>query len=74
MTLEDWDKKISPRLQIIEASAASVKRHAEALICRPDFETLAEDQLCKAHTALLNALTVIEDARAVYAGKPLESA
>jgi len=74
MTLEEWDRTIGPRLQMIEAGAAIVKRNAAALAVRPDFETRAEDELSKAREALLDALDRIDRAQAAYHKKPLETA
>jgi hypothetical protein len=74
LTLEDWDKNVGPRLQMIEAGAAIVVRNAAALAIRPGFETLAEDELHKAREALLDALDKIDSAQKVYHEKPLETA
>ena len=74
MTLEDWDKKIGPRLQLIEAGAAMAERHVRALQVRPGFDTLAQDELQKVREALESALAKIVNAQNIYHDKPLETA
>jgi len=74
MNLDDWDRLIAPHLQAIEVCASAAARHANELVARPDFETLAEDQLVKAFNTLSAALDKIITARKAYQGKPLETA
>lgn len=69
MTLEEYDQKIKPHLVFIEAGAGIAARHARALISRPNFETLAEQDLAEARKVLGNALALIVAAQAHYQSK-----
>ena len=71
MTMEDWDKTISPHLQFIESGAAMAARHATALTARPGFETMAEEELDKAFKTLAAALDKIITAQKSYREKPV---
>jgi uncharacterized membrane protein YfbV (UPF0208 family) len=71
MTLEDWDQKVSPHLQFIEAGAAMAARHARQLVAKPDFDSLAEDELDKAFRVLAAALDQIITARKAYKNAPV---
>ena len=66
MTLADWDEKVAPHLHFIEAGAAMAERHARALMQRPDFETMAEDELSKVRSALTGALAKVITAQENY--------
>lgn len=73
MRLEDWDKRIGPRLQDLEYSGNTIARHAryiqaniKALPARPAWETLARDSLGKAETDLRVALAVVQAAQRQY--------
>lgn len=72
LTLFDWDVKVRPHLNFIEAGAEMAARHAKALPCRADFETRSEDELAAARTTLERALANVIAAQAVYANKPKE--
>lgn len=72
MELTEWREKVSKHLQFIEAGSQMTVRHAEMLPLRPDFETMAEDELAKARKALESALANVIAAQAVYANKPAE--
>jgi hypothetical protein len=73
MTLEKWDQKVKPHLQMIEAGALMAARHAKALLARPDFETFAEAELAEARKAVQGALSLIIAAQAHYQSKQLEN-
>lgn len=72
MPLSDWDQKIKPHLNFIEAGAEMAARHARALVCRPSFTTHAQDELAEARKILESALGSIIAAEAVYDAKPSE--
>jgi hypothetical protein len=72
MNLADWEKKVSPHLQFIEAGAQMAARHARALPLRPGFESLAEDELRKVREVLQSALTQVIVAQAAYRETPPE--
>jgi hypothetical protein len=73
MTLFDWDMKVKPHLTYIEAGASMAARHARALMCKPDFPTLAQDELADARRVLENALASIASAEVAYQQKPVEN-
>lgn len=73
MTLMEWDQKVSPHLQLIEAGSKMVVRHAAALPCKAEFETLAENELSSARAALESALQNVIAAQTVYVSKPKEN-
>lgn len=72
MTLEDYDKKVRPHLNFIQAGAEMAARHARALAVRPNFETKAEDQLHEARKVLESALASVIAAEIMFESKPLE--
>ena len=72
MTLAEWEQKVSPHLQFIEAGASMAARHARQLVMRPDFESLAEDELRKTREVLQAALAQIVIAQAAYRETPPE--
>lgn len=72
MTLFDWDQNIKPHLVYIEAGASMAARHARALTCKPNFQSLAQDELAEARKALESALASVIAAEIVYEAKPLE--
>lgn len=72
MNLSDWEQKVSPHLQFIEAGASMAARHAKALPLRPGFESLAEDELRKVREVLQAALTNVIVAQAAYRETPTE--
>jgi hypothetical protein len=73
MRLEDWDVKVKPHLEFISAGAAMTARHARALPCKPDFPTIAQDDLTEALAALEAAMQNVRAALDAYASKPKES-
>lgn len=72
MTLSDYDAKVKPHLNYIEAGADMAARHARALVCKPDFTTRAQDELAETRMVLENALASVKAAEELYASKPLE--
>jgi len=66
MTLGEYDEKVGRHLQMIEAGADTCLRHAHQMAFRPDFETLAFDDLTRAETILTAALEKIQKAIATY--------
>lgn len=74
MTLADWDETVGKNLKFIEAGAEMAARHARMLLCKPDFETKAQEELAMARKVLESALGSIIAAEAVYENKPLERA
>jgi len=73
MRLEEWDKKIAPRLQDIEYSGNTIARHAryiqanaEALPARPAWEAKARESLGQAEIDLRTALALIQMAQRRY--------
>jgi len=73
MTLQEYDAKIKPNLDFIEAGSEMAARYARDLIAKPDFETLAENELRQARNTLAVALASLDRALADYEAKPLES-
>lgn len=72
MTLSEYDQRIKPHLDLIEAGAGIAARHARALPCKPGFTTHAQDELAETRSVLEAALKNIIAAQAIYAGKPVE--
>ena len=73
MNLAEWNEKISPHLNFIEAGAQMAARHARQLVMRPDFESLAEDELRKTREVLQAALSKVIIAQADYRETPTET-
>lgn len=73
MDLMDWDLKVKPHLNYIEAGAEMTARHARALLCKPGFTTHAQDGLEEARKVLEGALQAIVTAQATYEAKPVEN-
>lgn len=73
MSLHDWDLKVKPHLNYIEAGAEMTARHARALTCKLSFTTHAQDELAEARKVLENALAMIDAAQIAYEAKPLEN-
>jgi hypothetical protein len=69
-TLEQWDATIRPHLLGIRDGVDICMRHTSHLVYRPDFETLAEEDLAKLEKFFTLALRKIQKARALYEDKP----
>jgi hypothetical protein len=72
VTLQDWDVKVKPHLHLIEAGAEITVRHTRALLCRPEFKTLAMVELGECRRVLETALADVIAAQAIYAAKARE--
>jgi hypothetical protein len=70
MPLDQWDHSVGYHLQMIEAGAEMCARHTERLPLRPDFRSLAEEEMRQCEAALLHALTNVRLALAAYGAKP----
>lgn len=68
ISMEEWSFSITPYLEGIRMGANMAARNARMLVARPNFETLAEDDLQKAREAVTSALAAIEAAQAAYQG------
>lgn len=78
MSLDDWDKRIAPRLQDLEYCgnkiayyARHIALNAQNLPCRPSWETLARDALETAEKDLRVALAVVQAAKEKYDTAPI---
>jgi hypothetical protein len=69
--LEKWDQGIGYHLHLIEAGAEMAARHANRLLSRPDWETLAQNELAMVEKVLEDALQKVRDARASYGSKAI---
>lgn len=74
MTLAEYDVKVKPHLNYIEAGAEMAARHARALPFKMAFTTHAQDELEEARKVLENALNSIIAAQAAYDAKPVQNA
>lgn len=74
MTLSDYDAKVKPHLDLIEAGANMALRHAKAIPLKLWFTTHAEDELAEACEVLESALAKIKSAQATYQSKAVEHA
>lgn len=72
MTLSEYDLRVKPHLNLIEAGAEMAARHARSLPFKPGFTTKAQDELAETRTVLENALANIIAAQAIYSNKPVE--
>lgn len=76
MTLQQWDKEIAPHFHRILNNAETCGRYAQyvkasvaALPQRPEWKTMARDELDAIGAQLLAALKQIHDAREAYDAK-----
>ena len=74
MTITDYDRSIAPHLTAAREYAYRAGREISRLPARPDFFTLAQDELEQARIALEAALETVKAAQAEFEAKPLESA
>jgi hypothetical protein len=74
MSIADYDRTIKPHLTAAQEYAYRTTREISRLPARPDFFTLAQDELEQARKALEAALETVKAAQAEYEAKPLESA
>lgn len=73
MKIEEWDKRISPKLQEIEYCGSSIARNARhlqiaahLLPARPEWLTKARDELDQAERDLRFALATVKAAKDRY--------
>lgn len=76
--MENWDKRIAPRLHDIEYSSNAIARHAryiqhnsQCLPSRPAWESKARDALNEAERELRIALAVVKTAQSFYDNLPV---
>jgi hypothetical protein len=70
MTLDEYDHGVGLNLQMIREAAASCLFYTDRLMARPDFETLALDDLRRLKNELMSALETVMKAEATYHAKP----
>lgn len=70
MNLEEWDHAVGFNLKMIRESASSCLFYSNRLMARPDFETLALDDLRRLKRELASALETVMKAEATYHAKP----
>jgi hypothetical protein len=68
-----YDRNIKPHLQSAHEFAHRCAREISRLPARPDFFTLAIDQLDQAERLLEDALQTVRDARREYDSKSVEN-
>lgn len=69
-TLDRWDVFIAPALQDMAYRAATVKCYARTLPFRPEWSTLAEDELDRAIAEVEKVLSELREAKRIYQSKP----
>ena len=70
LTLAEWDVLIGKHLHEIEAGAELVERHCQQMGARPEFVTLAFEDIEVAEASLKRALQRLFRAKAAYQEKP----
>lgn len=77
VSLEKWDKEVAPHLQSIKTNAGWIQyyvrgilRACHAIAVRPEWETLAEDEINKTIQVLEEALSGLKRAQVIYRSKP----
>lgn len=73
MSISTYDATIAPHLTAAREYAYRASREISRLPARPDFFTLAQDELEQARIALEAALETIKHAQSLYEAKPLET-
>ena len=78
MNLNDWDRRIAPRLNKVQGAAGWLEYHAKqlqgaigGLEARPAWETLAREYLNRAEQELMVALAVVRATRDSYDNLPV---
>jgi len=74
MTITEYDQVIAPHLIAAREYAYRAAREISRLPARPNFFTLAQDELEQARIALEATLETVKQAQAQFEAKPLESA
>jgi len=72
MSITDYDKTIAPHLTAAREYAYRTAREISRLPARPDFFTLAQDELEQARKALEATLETIKHAQSLYEAKPID--
>ena len=72
MSITDYDKTIAPHLTAAREYAYRAGREISRLPARPDFFTLAQDELEQARIALEATLETIKAAQSLYEAKPID--
>jgi hypothetical protein len=72
MTITDYDRTIAPHLTAAREYAYRASREISRLPARPDFFTLAQDELEQARKALEGALATVIAAQSLYEAKPID--
>ena len=73
MSLEEYDHKIGHHLRMIRHHAMAMVVHAEMMARRPEFETLAEDELEKCDAVLALALGKVRYSLQTVREKPIDA-
>lgn len=71
LELIEWDQKVRYHLSMITAGADVIERHIRDLVGKPDFYTMAENDLDKQILALTDILKRLEKAKQEYHNKPV---
>ena len=78
MRLDEWDKRIAPRLNKIQGASGWLAYYAKdlqsainGLSARPAWETLAREYLNNAESELMMALAVVRATRDTYDNLPI---
>lgn len=72
MNISAYDATIKPHLTAAQEYAYRAGREISRLPARPDFFTLAQDELEQARMALEAALETIKHAQSLYEAKPID--
>ena len=72
MTLEEFNQGMGHHLRMISTCAQQIKTHAEAMMMRPDFESMAEDDLARCEVVLAQALGRVRHAALSIKEKPVD--
>lgn len=72
MSITDYDRNIAPHLTAAREYAYRASREISRLPARPDFFTLAQDELEQARKSLEAALETIKHAQSLYEVKPID--
>jgi hypothetical protein len=73
MPLEQWDRDVGLHLRYIVAGTEMIASHVNQIPFRPEFETMAEDQMEFIERLLENKLECVRRARAEFRSKKLEA-
>lgn len=71
-TIHEYDVQVGQHLHQIVAGADMVKSHVGQLVYRPNFETLAFEEIEDLERLLSAALHRVRDAKRAYQEKPID--